>query len=66
MTIKDILAHEGLGIFGEISLVIFFAAFLFIVWRAYKPSRKQELDSMAMLPLDDDPTPSTRSHTRGN
>ena len=63
MTLKDIMAREGLGFFGEISLLIFFAAFLFIVWRAYQPSRKQELNEMAMLPLDDDPKPSTRSRS---
>jgi len=61
MTIRDIMARDGLAIFGEIALVVFLIAFLFIVWRAFNPARKQELDRMANLPLDDETKPSTRS-----
>jgi cbb3-type cytochrome oxidase subunit 3 len=61
MTIKDIMARAGLSLFGEIALVVFLVAFLFIVWRVMSPSRKQELDRMANLPLDDETKPSTRS-----
>lgn len=59
MKLSDIMSNSGLSIYAEIALVLFLAAFVFIVIRTYLPSRKKELEEIAMLPLEDAPTVST-------
>jgi cbb3-type cytochrome oxidase subunit 3 len=61
MSTKDIMARAGISIYGEIALIVFILAFLYILWRVYKPSRRAEMKRMARLPLDDDPAPTHRS-----
>ena len=55
MKLSDIMSNSGLSIYAEIALVLFLAAFVFIVIRTYLPSRKKELDAIARIPLEEAP-----------
>lgn len=63
MSLTEIMSNAGLSRYAEVALVLFFVAFVLIVWRIYAPSRKRALEQAARLPLDDDRHPST--HDRG-
>lgn len=54
LRLSDIMSHAGLEAFAEVALVLFTIAFLAIVVRVFAPSRKREMDEMAMKPLADD------------
>ena len=58
MSLTDIMSGSGLSVYTEIALLLFLAAFIGIVWRAFSPSRSETLRRAARLPLDDD-TPQT-------
>ena len=36
------------------SLIFFFAVFVVVAYRAYRPAAKQQMQSHAMIPLEDD------------
>lgn len=54
MRLSDVMGHSGLSGYAEIALVLFLAAFLAIVWWTFRPGRKEEMDAMSRLPLEDD------------
>jgi cbb3-type cytochrome oxidase subunit 3 len=54
MKLSDIMSAANLSSYAEVALVIFFAVFILIVVRTWAPSRRQELEAAARLPLDDD------------
>lgn len=61
MSLTEIMSGAGLSRYAEIALVLFFLAFLVILWRIYAPSRKRALERAARIPLhDDNDTPSTQ------
>lgn len=60
MSLTEIMSAAGLSRYAEIALVLFFLAFIAIVWRIYMPSRKRDFDRAATLPLDDDQRQSQR------
>ena len=58
MSLTEIMSGSGLSVYTEIALLLFLAAFIGIVWRAFSPSRAETLRRAARMPLDDD-TPQT-------
>ena len=58
MSLSEIMSGARLSGYAEVGLVLFFVAFVLIVWRTFLPSRKRSLDRAAKLPLNDD-TPSS-------
>ena len=64
MSLTEIMSNAGLSRYAEIALLLFFFAFIVIVWRIFRPARRKELERQARLPLDDDQNtlPPPRSH----
>ena len=56
----DVMSHSGLSGYAIVAMVLFLLAFVTIVWRTFKRSRRQELDALGRMPLEDD-APTTRS-----
>ncbi len=54
MSLTELMSNAGLSRYAEVALLLFFFAFVIIVWRVFSPSRKQLLERQARLPLDDD------------
>lgn len=54
MSLTEIMSAAGLSGYAEVALVLFFVAFILIVWRIFMPSRQREFDRAATLPLDED------------
>ncbi|HSA56720.1 MAG TPA: cbb3-type cytochrome c oxidase subunit 3 [Gemmatimonadaceae bacterium] len=54
MSLTEIMSGAGLSRYAEIALVLFFLAFLVILWRIYAPSRRRALERASRLPLDDE------------
>lgn len=63
MSLTEIMSNAGLSRYAEIALLLFFFAFIVIVWRIFRPSRRAWLERQARLPLDDDQGTHPRSHT---
>jgi cbb3-type cytochrome oxidase subunit 3 len=61
MSLTDIMSGAGLSLYAEIALLLFLVAFCLIVWRTFSPSRKNEMERAAQLPLEDD-TPTLTPH----
>lgn len=60
--IKNVLEHiGGVGVYGVLSIVIFFTFFAGVLFWATR-LKKDELNSMSTLPLDDS-APSSKSET---
>lgn len=57
MSLTEIMSAAGLSRYAEVALVLFFLAFLVILWRIYAPSRKRALERASRIPLDDDNDP---------
>ena len=63
MSLTEIMSNAGLSRYAEIALLLFFFAFIVIVWRIFRPARRKWLEQQARLPLDDDDqTTPPRSH----
>ncbi len=60
MSLTEIMSGAGLSRYAEVGLVLFFIAFVIILWRIYLPSRKAKWERDARLPLNDQPTPPSR------
>ena len=63
MSLTDIMSGAGLSRYAEVGLILFFIAFLVIIWRIYRPSKKSQYDKAARMPLDDEHPQNPR--TRG-
>jgi hypothetical protein len=61
--IKNVLTHiGGIGIYGIISICLFFAVFVgVLIWAL--TLKQSYLNSMRRLPLEDDPTPEAAGAT---
>jgi cbb3-type cytochrome oxidase subunit 3 len=64
MSLTEIMSNAGLSRYAEIALLLFFFAFIVIVWRIFRPSRKKWLEQQSRLPLDDDKPTNPPSHPR--
>jgi cbb3-type cytochrome oxidase subunit 3 len=53
VSLADLMSHSGLAIFAEVALVLFFIAFLGIVWWVFRPANRKRWKSDASMPLDD-------------
>lgn len=62
MSLTEIMSNAGLSRYAELALLLFFFAFILILVRLFRPSRREELERQATLPLQDD-QPHPRSHT---
>lgn len=56
MSLTEIMSSAGLSSYAEIALLLFFFAFLVIMWRIFRPSRKKELERHKTMPLENDST----------
>jgi cbb3-type cytochrome oxidase subunit 3 len=56
MSLTEIMSNAGLSRYAELALLLFVFAFVLIIARLYRPSRRDELERQAKLPLEDDPT----------
>jgi cbb3-type cytochrome oxidase subunit 3 len=56
MSLTEIMSSAGLSSYAEIALLLFFFAFLVIMWRIFRPSRRKELEGHKTMPLENDPT----------
>jgi hypothetical protein len=65
MSLTEIMSNAGLSAYAEVALLLFFFAFVVILWRVFRPSRKRELESHGTMPLDTD-TPPNHSRTPGS
>ena len=54
MKLSDIMSAAGLSWYAEVALVLFIIAFLIIVWRVFRPSKRAEWEKQARMPLDDE------------
>jgi len=63
MSLTEIMSNAGLSRYAEWALLLFVFAFILILIRLFRPSRRKELEDQAKLPLRDDDSPS-RPHAR--
>jgi cbb3-type cytochrome oxidase subunit 3 len=56
MSLTEIMSNAGLSRYAELALLLFVFAFVVIIARLYRPSRRNELERQAKLPLEDDPS----------
>ncbi|HZI28189.1 MAG TPA: cbb3-type cytochrome c oxidase subunit 3 [Gemmatimonadaceae bacterium] len=61
MSLTEIMSNAGLSRYAELALLLFVFAFVVIIARLYRPSRRNELERQAKLPLEDDPPSRTDS-----
>lgn len=61
MSLTEIMSNAGLSRYAELALLLFVFAFVLIIARLYRPSRRDELERQAKLPLEDDSTSRTDS-----
>jgi cbb3-type cytochrome oxidase subunit 3 len=54
MSLTEIMSSSGLSSYAEVALLLFFFAFLVIMWRIFRPSKKRELESHKTMPLDNE------------
>ncbi len=60
MRLSDIMSHAGLALYAEVAMVIFLIVFLAVLYRTFRPSKRQEYEDMGRLPFEDgskDPQP---------
>lgn len=60
MSLTEIMSNAGLSRYAEWALLLFVFAFVLIIVRLFRPSKRDSLEKQARLPLDDDQDP--RSH----
>lgn len=61
MSLTEIMSNAGLSRYAEVALLLFFFAFLVILWRIFRPGRRKWFEQQARLPLDDDPNAPPRA-----
>ena len=60
MSLTELMSGAGLSRYAEYALLLFVFAFVLIMWRVFRPSKRAELERQARLPLEDEHPP--RSH----
>ena len=61
MRLSEIMSHAGLAGYAVAALVIFVLVFVAVAIRVLSPSRKQEYDEAARMPLDDEKPVNSRT-----
>ena len=61
MTLTELMSNAGLSRYAEWGLLLFVFAFVLILVRVFRPSRRDALEEQARLPLRDDDS----RHTAG-
>lgn len=61
MSLTEIMSNAGLSRYAEVALLLFFFAFLVIIWRIFRPARRAWFERQARIPLDDDTPTDPRS-----
>jgi cbb3-type cytochrome oxidase subunit 3 len=54
MSLTEIMSNAGLSRYAELALLLFVFAFVVIIVRVYRPSKRDALERQAKLPLEDD------------
>lgn len=54
MKLSDVVSHSGLAFYAEVALVLFFAVFLVVLVRTFRPSRRKEIEAQGRIPLEPD------------
>lgn len=54
MNLTDLMSHAGLAGYAEVGMVLFFIAFLGIVWWVFRPANRKRWKSDANIPLQDE------------
>jgi cbb3-type cytochrome oxidase subunit 3 len=54
MSLTEIMSSAGLSRYAEWALLLFVFAFLLILFRVFRPSKRDALEEQAKLPLRDD------------
>jgi cbb3-type cytochrome oxidase subunit 3 len=62
MSLTEIMSNAGLSRYAEWALLLFVFAFVLILVRLLRPSKRAEFEAQARLPLDDEPN--SRPHSR--
>lgn len=57
MSLTEIMSGAALSRYAEWALLLFVFAFVLIMWRVFRPSRRDALERQARLPLEDDHPP---------
>lgn len=52
--LREVMSRANLTIWPEVAMVIFFAVFIFVVYRVMRHTSAEELRHMSRLPLDDE------------
>lgn len=63
-SLSDVVGAAGLHGYAEVSLILFLVVFIAVVARVLA-TRRQELDRVARLPLDDDGHPTQNGFRSG-
>ncbi len=64
MSLTEIMSNAGLSRYAELALLLFVFAFVVILWRILRPSRRAALERQKMLPLEDDDQTHTHSDSQ--
>ena len=62
MSLTEIMSNAGLHRYAEWALLLFVFAFLLILANLLRPSKRDEYEAQAQLPLDDEPTRQAENH----
>lgn len=62
MSLTEIMSNAGLSRYAEWALLLFVFAFVLILVRIFRPSKREAMEEHAQLPLKDEPT--SRNHHR--
>ncbi|MCC6899674.1 MAG: CcoQ/FixQ family Cbb3-type cytochrome c oxidase assembly chaperone [Polyangiaceae bacterium] len=54
MKLSDVMSAMGLAAYAEVSLVIFFAVFVAVVFHVYRRDLRAHWEQASRMPLDDD------------
>lgn len=62
MSLTELMSNAGLSRYAEVALLLFFFAFIVIIWRVCRPARRDWFEQQSRLPLNDDSDTHPRSH----
>jgi cbb3-type cytochrome oxidase subunit 3 len=65
MRLSEIVSGAGLSAYAEIAMLLFFLAFLGILWMVFAPRFRAKYDAASRMPLDDDTPQTPRPRTGG-
>ena len=54
MNLTDLMSHSGLAGYAEVGMILFFIAFIAIVWWVFRPANRKRWNNDARIPLEDE------------